>query len=177
MMIGSTPTVVWSRMRARTRSPCFSDAAREAMSTPAAPSESGDEVPAVTRPPSGRKTGLSAASDSIEVPGRTAWSARRSSPSSGIRTISASKRWPAIASAARACERTANSSICSRVMPQRSAMSSALSPCGTKSYSSRISAGQASPYNSSILPTEFIGTWPMCSTPAPITSSCIPEAT
>nr|WP_247706889.1 hypothetical protein [Streptomyces liliiviolaceus] len=133
MMTGSTPTVVWSRTRARGRRPWRSAASREASRTPAAPSQIGEEVPAVIRPSFSRKTVLSAASPSAEVPGRMVWSLIRFSPSSSSGIISRSKRPAATASAASRCERTANSSISPREMSQRSAISSALSPCGTKS--------------------------------------------
>ncbi len=69
MMTGSTPTVVWSTIRARARRPSASAFSRVMSSTAAAPSEICDELPAVTLP-SSLKAGFSAASFSSVVSGR-----------------------------------------------------------------------------------------------------------
>ena len=89
MMIGSTPTVVWSTTRARGRNPSRRAASPEHSSTAAAPSLIGDDDPAVIRPSSLRNTGLRLASVSTVVSGRTHWSAWRIWPSRVIGTISA----------------------------------------------------------------------------------------
>ena len=120
---------------------------------------------------------MSPARLSIDVPGRIAWSLVRFSPSSSSGIISRSNLPAATASAASRCDRTANASISARPMSHRSAISSALSPCGTKSYRSRSAGGHGSPYSSEIFAGELIGTWPMCSTPPARTTSCVPEAT
>ena len=69
MITGSTPTVVWSTIRARAFSPSSSAVSREASSTAAAPSEICDELPAVITP-SSLKAGFSSARLSAVVPGR-----------------------------------------------------------------------------------------------------------
>ena len=113
-------------------------------STAAAPSLSGQALPAVTVP-SGLKAGWSAASFSIVVPGRgpsslVTWVSGTviCSPSSPATvcsgtvtaTISLSK-WPeACASTARFWEMTAHSSWASRETLQRSATFSAVRPIG-----------------------------------------------
>src|ERR1700737_1936467 len=70
MMMGSPPTVVGSRTRARVRNPSRCAASPEHSSTAAAPSLIGDDDPAVIRPPSLRNTGLRLASVSTVVPAR-----------------------------------------------------------------------------------------------------------
>ena len=69
MRTGSTPTVVWSTIRARGFTPSSSAFSRVIRSTAAAPSEICEELPAVTRP-SSLNAGLSSASVSTVVPGR-----------------------------------------------------------------------------------------------------------
>jgi hypothetical protein len=99
-------------------------------STAAAPSLSGQELPAVTLP-SGRKAGGNSASFSRVVLGRGPSSASISRPSGiSIGVISLSKNPFFCASTARSWERLANSSILSRVIPCLSATFSAVFPIG-----------------------------------------------
>ena len=94
----------------------------------AAPSLSGQQFPAVTVP-SGRNTGCSAASFSIVVPGRGPSSAATTVPSGSVTGVMSRCQKPsASAFSARFCERAANSSCCSRVMPRSPATFSAVSP-------------------------------------------------
>ena len=96
--------------------------------TAAAPSLSGQQFPAVTVP-SGRKTGFSAATFSIVVPGRGPSSAATTEPSGSVTGVISRCQKPfAMAFSARFCERTPNSSCCSRVMPRNSATFSAVWP-------------------------------------------------
>ena len=69
MITGSTPTVVWSMIRARGFSPSALALSAAMSSTAAAPSEICDELPAVILP-SGLKAGLRLASASSVVSGR-----------------------------------------------------------------------------------------------------------
>ncbi|CAB4886692.1 unannotated protein [freshwater metagenome] len=96
--------------------------------TAAAPSLSGHELPAVIWP-SGRKTGLSAASASTVVPARGP-SSRLTTVPSGIVTgeISRSKKPFSMWATASCCERAANASISSRVTPSCSRTFSAVWP-------------------------------------------------
>ena len=99
-------------------------------STAAAPSLSGQALPAVTVP-SGLNTGCSEASFSIVVPGRGPSSCVTSVPSGVVTgTISLSKCPLSRASTARFCEMTAHSSCASRLTLQRSATFSAVRPIG-----------------------------------------------
>ena len=96
--------------------------------TAAAPSLSGQQFPAVTVP-SGRNTGLSAATFSIVVPGLGPSSALTTEPSGRVTgVISRCQKPLAMAFSARFCERTPNSSCCSREMPRSSATFSAVWP-------------------------------------------------
>ena len=96
--------------------------------TAAAPSLSGQQLPAVTVP-FGRKTGCRAATFSIVVPGRGPSSAVTTVPSGRVTgVISRCQKPLAMAFSARFCERTPNSSCCSRVMPRSSATFSAVWP-------------------------------------------------
>ncbi len=72
MITGSTPTVVWSKIRARGFSPRASAFSRVISSTAAAPSETWEELPAVILP-SSLKAGFSAERPSIVV-SRRPWS-------------------------------------------------------------------------------------------------------
>ena len=49
-------------------------------------------------------------------------------------------------------------------------------PWGTRLYFAISSSGQGEPTSSTHLKPTPIGTWPMCSTPAPIMMSCVPDA-
>ena len=94
--------------------------------TAAAPSFSGQQLPAVTVP-SGRNTGFSCETASRVVPGRGPSSCDTSVPSGVVTgTISRSKNPLAMAFSARFCERTPNSSCSSREMLSRSATFSAV---------------------------------------------------
>jgi hypothetical protein len=73
MITGSTPTVVWSTIRARGLSPSDSALPRSISSTAAAPSEICDEFPAVIRP-SSLNAGFSCESASRFESGRMPWS-------------------------------------------------------------------------------------------------------
>ena len=73
IITGSTPTVVWSTIRARGVRPSSSAFSRDISSTAAAPSEICDELPAVILP-SSLKAGFSSASASSVVSGRMPWS-------------------------------------------------------------------------------------------------------
>ena len=73
MITGSTPTVVWSTIRARGVSPSALALSADISSTAAAPSEICDELPAVILP-SGLNAGLSCESFSRSVSGRMPWS-------------------------------------------------------------------------------------------------------
>ena len=73
MITGSTPTVVWSMIRARGFSPSAFALSADIKSTAAAPSEICDELPAVILP-SGLNAGLSWARASRLVSGRMPWS-------------------------------------------------------------------------------------------------------
>ena len=96
--------------------------------TAAAPSLSGQQLPAVTVP-FGRNTGCRAATLSIVVPGRGPSSAATTVPSGSVTgVISRGQKPLAMAFSARFCERTPNSSCCSRVMPRSSATFSAVWP-------------------------------------------------
>ena len=73
IITGSTPTVVWSTIRARGVSPSSRALSADISSTAAAPSEICEALPAVTLP-SGLNAGLSAASASRLESGRMPWS-------------------------------------------------------------------------------------------------------
>ena len=96
--------------------------------TAAAPSFSGQQLPAVIRP-SGRKTGLSAATPSMVTPGRGPSSFSTTVPS-GVVTgvISRCQKPSASAFSARFCERTPKASMSSRVTPLTWARFSAVWP-------------------------------------------------
>ena len=96
--------------------------------TAAAPSLSGQQLPAVTTP-SGRKTGFSPETPSRVTPARGPSSALTTVPS-GVVTgvISRAQKPSALAFSARFCERTPNSSSSRRVRPRRVATFSAVWP-------------------------------------------------
>ncbi len=128
MIAGSTPTVANERMRASGCSPCACAKASLVTSTAAAPSVSGEDVPAVTTP-SGRNAGRSAANASSEVVGRMQPSSDTTLPSSvTMGTISSRSRPCARACAALRCESTASASWSARLTFQRCATFSAVSP-------------------------------------------------
>ena len=73
IITGSTPTVVWSTIRARGVSPSSAAFSADISSTEAAPSEICEALPAVILP-SGLNAGLRPASVSMLVSGRMPWS-------------------------------------------------------------------------------------------------------
>ena len=98
------------------------------ISVAAAPSLSGQELPAVTLP-SSLKTGLSVASFSIVVPGRGPSSRLTTVPSGSVTgTISRSNVPSSCAATARSCERLAYASWSSRETPYFAATFSAVRP-------------------------------------------------
>ena len=96
--------------------------------TAAAPSLSGQQLPAVTRP-SGRKTGFSPETPSSETPARGPSSFETTVPSGSVTGVMSLAQKPsAMAFSARFCERTPNSSMSSRVTPFSRARFSAVWP-------------------------------------------------
>ena len=130
MISGRIAATEEATIRARGFRPSSAARSSDITSTAAAPSLSGQALPAVTVP-SGRKAGLSSASFSTVVPGRGPSSRVTSVPSGVVTgTISRSK-WPlSRASTARFCEVAAHSSWASRLTLQRSATFSAVMPIG-----------------------------------------------
>ena len=144
MISGRIAATVEAMIRAFGFSPERLAFSSDITSTAAAPSFSGQALPAVTVP-SGLNAGFSCASTSIVVPGArpvvlgddglgdvdlVALLVDVLVRRYGYGTISLSK-WPeSRASTARFCEITAHSSCCSRVTLQRSATFSAVSPIG-----------------------------------------------
>ena len=134
MIRGSTPAAALATTRARGARPISRAPRSEASRSAAAPSLRPDEFPAVTEPaPSERKAGLSRASASRVVSGRrnSSSSTRRGSPffcAISTAAISAANRPAARAAAAFCCDRSANASWSSRLMPYCSATFSAVSP-------------------------------------------------
>ena len=135
MITGSTPTVVWSRIRARGLRPYSSAFSRVISRTAAAPSEIWLELPAVTLP-SGLNAGFRLASVSRLVSGRMPWSVTTVSSEpfilTCIGTISRSKRPSSVALCAFWWERSPSSSSSERGISHLSAIISAEMPCGTR---------------------------------------------
>ena len=135
MITGSTPTVVWSTIRARGLRPNSSAFSRVISSTAAAPSEIWLELPAVTLP-SSLNAGLSSESVSRLVSGRMPWSVTTVSSVPFILTfigiVSRSKRPSSVAWCASWCERSPSSSSSERGISHLSAIISAEMPCGTR---------------------------------------------
>ena len=97
-------------------------------STAAAPSLSGQALPAVTWP-SGRNTGLSAASPSSVTPARGPSSFDTTVPSGRVTGVISSAKKPfSTLATARSCESLANSSISVRDTPSYSTTFSAVWP-------------------------------------------------
>ena len=90
--------------------------------------------------------------------------------------VSRSKRPSSVAWWASRCERTASSSSSERGISHWSAIISADRPCGIRLYFSISSGGHGEPTWSIQLKPTPIGTWPMCSTPLPMTVSWTPAA-
>ena len=96
------------------------------MTSAAAPSFSGQQLPAVTRP-SGRNTGFSSATFSYVTPGRGPSSIDASSPDGSVTGVISRAQKPfSMACSARFCERTPKWSISSRLTPLSSARFSAV---------------------------------------------------
>ncbi len=120
---GSQPETATERTSASGSRPCSPAKRSDVTSTAAAPSVSGDEVPAVTVP-SRTNAGSSAASPASVVSGR----GQPSSPTPATVTISSASRPPATAAAALRWLSTANASCSARPTPKRAATFSAVSP-------------------------------------------------
>jgi hypothetical protein len=138
MIDGSTPTVTNDLKIAMGSMPSFSARFCFITMAAAAPSERGEELPAVTLP-FAANTGRSFDSDSAVVPGRGNSSTLNSNiwrspllsnftPCTG--TISSTKAPFSMAASARSWLRAANSSCASRLMLNRLATFSAVMPIG-----------------------------------------------
>jgi len=125
MISGSTPETADARMRARGWTPSSRARSRDMTTTAAAPSFSGQALPAVTLPP-GLNAGSSAASFSSVDEARGPSSA--ATPSHGV--ISRAKKPDSCAATARSCERCAKRSMSSRETSHCSATFSAVRPIG-----------------------------------------------
>jgi hypothetical protein len=98
------------------------------ITTAAAPSFNGQQLPAVTVP-AGRNTGFSWLTFSSVVPARGPSSALTTVPSGSVTgTISRSKKPLLIAFSARFCDRTPNASWSARLIPRSVATFSAVCP-------------------------------------------------
>ncbi len=128
MISGSSPLVAEATIRARGLTPSSRARSSDMTSVAAAPSLSGHEFPAVTRPFS-RNAGFSCESFSTELSARGPSSLSTVLPSgSSTATISRSKKPESRAVTARSCERWAYSSMSSRATSYFSATFSAVSP-------------------------------------------------
>ena len=128
MISGLSPVTPLATMRASGVMPSSLALVSLITTTAAAPSLSGQALPAVTVPPS-RKTGLRLASPSSVVPGRGPSSLVTTVPSGEVTgMISRSKKPFSCDATARVCERRANSSISSRLTFSNSATFSAVCP-------------------------------------------------
>ena len=115
-------------MRARGVMPSAAALASDMITSAAAPSLSGQQLPAVTRP-SGRNTGLSAATASYVTPARGPSSASTTDPSGRVTgVISRAQKPLAMDFSARFCERTPKWSMSSRLTPLTRARFSAVCP-------------------------------------------------
>ena len=114
MTSGSSPVTAVAMMRARGCTPSARAFSSDMITSAAAPSFSGHELPAVTFPP-GLKAGSSCASFSIVEEGRGPSSAATTVPSSFVYgAISRAKKPDSCAATARSCERCAKRSMSSR---------------------------------------------------------------
>jgi hypothetical protein len=128
MISGLRPVTPLATMRASGVMPSCLAFVSLITTTAAAPSLSGQALPAVTSP-SGRNAGLSCARPSSVVPARGQSSLSTTVPSGNVRGVmSRSKKPLASAFWAFSCELSANASICSRVVPVCSATFSAVWP-------------------------------------------------
>ena len=134
---GCTPALAPPTYRPRGSRPSDASASSLTSSRAAAPSLSGEELPAVTVPPA-RNTGLSAASFASDVSARMPSSASTTHRRRATGRSSAAKSPRAVAAAARWWLRSANASCRSRSMPCRAATSSAVSPIASTPCRSRI---------------------------------------
>ena len=105
MSSGRIAATVEAMIRARGLRPSDAAFSADMTSTAAAPSLSGQALPAVTVPCSGSKTGFSAASFSIVVFGRGPSSLVSSPPSGSVTATISLSKWPdSCAATARVCE-------------------------------------------------------------------------
>src|SRR6185503_13191523 len=179
MISGSTPTVANARNTPSGTMPSWSAVSRFMTSAAAAPSEIGDELPAVTLPPIANAGG-SLASPSSVVSGRGSSSTVKSRyarwPASSYATartgtISSLNAPVSSARLAFICERYANSSCICREIWNRLATFSAVMPIGVLAPGSlSISSGDADRWK------PVIGTIVIDSTPPAITTSLVPTA-
>ncbi|RPK58030.1 hypothetical protein EES42_38670 [Streptomyces sp. ADI95-17] len=128
MISGERPETPVETIRASGVSPSSRALVSDMITSAAAPSLSGQQLPAVTRP-SGRKTGFRPCTPSRVTPARGPSSFETTVPS-GVVTgvISRSQKPFLMASSARFCERTPNSSMSWRVTPLSRARFSAVCP-------------------------------------------------
>ena len=171
MTIGSTPTAANETNVPMIGRLCRCAYARDARRTQPAPSLTCDAFPGVVLPPFLNTAG-SFASDSVVVPSRMPSSSVTTtgfvSPVFGsfhvvcTGTICESKRPFARAAAARACDRAASESCCSRVIFHRSATFSDVTPMGTR----HDCASEEDATRGFIPPSHFIGLSVIVSTPA-----------
>ncbi len=142
MISGDRPVTPVDTIRARGVRPSSAAFVSDITTTAAAPSLSGQQLPAVTTP-SGRNTGLSSRTASSVTPGRGPSSRVTSVPSGVVTgTISRAQKPLLMASSARFWLRTPNSSSSSRDSPRSRATFSAVWPIATyASGSSPFSLG------------------------------------
>ena len=128
MISGDRPETPVDTIRASGVRPSSAARVSDMITTAAAPSLSGQQLPAVTVPCS-RNTGFSPETPSRVTPGRGP-SSRLTTVPSGVVTgmISRSKKPSAMAFSARFCDRTPNSSCSRRLMPREVARFSAVWP-------------------------------------------------
>ncbi len=128
MISGERPLTPVETTRASGVMPSSRALVSDMMTSAAAPSFSGQQLPAVTVP-SGRKTGLRPETASRVTPARGPSSALTTVPS-GVVTgvISRAQKPDLMAASARFCERTPNSSWSARVTPLSAARFSAVWP-------------------------------------------------
>ncbi len=143
MITGSTPTVIWSTIRARGFRPSSSAFSRAISSTAAAPSEICDELPAVILP-SSLKAGFSAASVSSVGAGTDALvgdvgvAVDRERDDLALEAALLGRLVRELRASARA-----SSSSSERGISHWSAIISAEMPCGIRLYFSISSVGEA----------------------------------
>ncbi len=128
MISGDRPVTPVDTTRASGVRPSSRAFVSDMITTAAAPSLSGQQLPAVIRP-SGRKTGFSPDTPSSVTPARGPSSFDTTVPSGSVTGVMSLAQKPsAMAFSARFCDRTPNSSISSRVTPLSRARFSAVWP-------------------------------------------------